>query len=91
MICMFRAIHCCKLMYSRTLQITVLKYMSWILQKKNSAPGLVWQAGFKMTKVKLDFSTDIDTLLMVKKGIMGGICHPVYKYAKANNKYIVLL
>ena len=27
-------------------------------------------------------------LLMVGKGIKGGICHSVYRYAKANNKYM---
>ena len=27
-------------------------------------------------------------LLMVKKGIRGGICDSVYWYAKANNKYV---
>ena len=27
-------------------------------------------------------------LLMVKKGIRGGICHSIYRYAKANNKYM---
>ena len=43
---------------------------------------------FKKTKVKLDLLTDIHMLLMVEKGIRGGICHPVYQYAKANNKYI---
>ena len=26
-------------------------------------------------------------LLMVEKGI-GGVCHPIYWYAKANNKYM---
>ena len=25
-------------------------------------------------------------LLMIKKGIRGGICHAIHKYAKANNK-----
>ena len=53
-----------------------------------SAPGLAWQAALKKTKVKLDLLTDIDMLLMVEKGIRGGICHSVYPYAKANNKYI---
>ena len=27
-------------------------------------------------------------LLMVEKGIRGGICHSIYQYAKANNKYM---
>ena len=26
-------------------------------------------------------------LLMLEKGIRGGICHSIYRYAKANNKY----
>ena len=27
-------------------------------------------------------------LLMVEKGIRGGMCHPIHRYAKANNKYM---
>ena len=27
-------------------------------------------------------------LLMVEKGIRGEICHSIYRYAKANNKYM---
>ena len=53
-----------------------------------SAPGLIWEATLKNTKVKLDFLTDTDVLLMVKKGIRRGICHTIYQYAKANNKYM---
>ena len=41
-----------------------------------------------MTEVKLDLLTDIDMQLMVEKGIRGGICHAIYRYAKANNNYI---
>ena len=26
-------------------------------------------------------------LMMVEKVIRGGICHAIYRYAKANNKY----
>ena len=27
-------------------------------------------------------------LMMVEKGIRGGMCHAVYRYTKANNKYM---
>ena len=53
-----------------------------------SAPGLAWQACIKKTEVKLELLTDVDMLLMAEKGIRGGICHAIYRYAKANNKYI---
>ena len=53
-----------------------------------SAPRLAWQAALKMTKIKLDLLTYIDMLLMVEKGIRGEICHSIYQYAKANNKYM---
>ena len=43
-----------------------------------SSPGLAWQAALKKAKVKLDLLTNIDMLLMVEKGIRGGICHSVY-------------
>ena len=39
-----------------------------------SAPSLVWQASFKKTDVELELLTDIDKVLMVEKGIRGGIC-----------------
>ena len=52
-----------------------------------SAPGLAWQAALKMTKVKLDLLTDADMLLMLEKGIRGGICHSIYRYTKVNDKY----
>ena len=53
-----------------------------------SAPGLVWQAAFKKSKVKLDLLTDNGMLLMVEKSIRGGISHSIYQYAKTNNKYM---
>ena len=27
-------------------------------------------------------------LLMVEKGISGGMCHAIHRYAKTNNKYM---
>ena len=65
-----------------------LKFYELDPAKFISAPGLAWQAALKKTKVKLDLLTDIDMLLMVEKGIRGGICHSIYQYAKANNKYM---
>ena len=53
-----------------------------------SAPGLAWQACLKKTEVKLELLTDVDMLLMVEKGIRGGICHVMHGYEKANNKYM---
>ena len=52
------------------------------------APGLAWQACLKKTGVKLELITDVDMLLMIEKGRRGGICHSVYRHAKANNKYM---
>ena len=53
-----------------------------------SAPGLAWQACLKKTEVKLELITDPDMLLIEEKGIRGGICHAILRYAKANNKYM---
>ena len=53
-----------------------------------SAPGLEWQTSLKKTEVKLELLTDVDMLLMVEKGIRRGIRHAIYRYAKANNKYM---
>ena len=52
-----------------------------------SALGLTWQAALKKTEVKLGLLTDINMLLMVEKGIRGGICHS-NQNAKANIEFI---
>ena len=62
MICMSKPILYCQLMYLRTLETCVLKHMNLILQHF-SAPGLIWQAALKKTKIKLDLLIDIDVLL----------------------------
>ena len=53
-----------------------------------SAPGLAWQVCLKKIDVKLELITDPGMLLMVEKGISGGICHAIHRYAKVNNKYL---
>ena len=53
-----------------------------------SAPGVAWQATLKKTKVKLDLLTDINVLLIIEKVIRDRICHTIYRYVKANNKYM---
>ena len=53
-----------------------------------SLSGLAWLNCLKKGEVRLDLLTDIDMLSMVEKGIRGGICHAIHRYANANNKYI---
>ena len=45
-------------------------------------------SSFKTTKVKSDLLFNTNVLLMVEKGIRGGICYAIHRYAKANNKYM---
>ena len=40
------------------------------------------------TGIRLELLTDVNMLPMVEKGIRGGICHAIYRYAKTNNKYM---
>ena len=51
-----------------------------------TAPGLAWEAALKMTGVEL--LTDPDMLLMIEKGIKGGISMISQRQGKVNNKYM---
>ena len=53
-----------------------------------TSPGLAWDACLQETKQKLQLLTDYDMLMMVEKGIRGGISHISKRYAEANNKYM---
>ena len=66
--------------------------MSWNIKiwscKISFRCRLTWQAALKKSRDKLDFLTDIDILLTVERGIRGWIFHSIYRYAKANSKYM---
>ena len=56
--------------------------------KSISVLWLAWQEGLKNREVKIELLGDTDMLLMVEKGVRGGICHAIHQYAKVNNKYM---
>ena len=53
-----------------------------------TAPGLAWDAAPKLTTVNLELLEDPDMLLMIEKGIKGGISMITERYSKVNNKYM---
>ena len=46
---------------------------------------MAWQVALKKTEVKFELLTDIDMLLMVEKGIRGGVCYAIHRYAKTKD------
>jgi len=49
-----------------------------------TSPGLIWDAMLKMTKIELEWLSDYDVLLIIKKGIRGGISIISNRYGKAS-------
>ncbi|XP_073237698.1 uncharacterized protein [Porites lutea] len=54
-----------------------------------TSPGLAWDACLKTTGQHLQLLHDYDMLMMIERGIRGGITHISKRYAEANNKYMV--
>ena len=52
-----------------------------------SAPGLSRQAALKKAPQNRSL-TDIDMWLMTEEAVRGKTCHSIYRYVKANNKYM---
>ena len=71
-----------------TFRDTCLEYYKLDPAHFYTSPGLAWQACLKKTGIKLELLIDPDMLYMFERGIRGGIAQVVYRYAKANNKYM---
>jgi len=54
----------------------------------HTSPSLAWDACLKESKVNLELLSDPDMLLMIKKGIGGGLSMFRTRYSCAKNKYV---
>ena len=52
------------------------------------SPGLAWDAALKKTNISLELLSDYDMVIIIKKGIRGGISMISNRYGTSNNKYM---
>ena len=74
-------------MYLKTFEICVLKCMDltlfvFLLQRITMTISIL------KIQSKIKVFIDIDMLLLIGKGIRGGICLDIHRYVKGNNKYM---
>ena len=53
-----------------------------------TSPGLAWDAALKKTNISLELLSDFNMILMIKKGIRGGISMILNRCGTSNNKYM---
>ena len=69
-------------------RLTCMKHYKLDPAHYYTSPGLAWDACLKLTGQKLELLTDYDMLMMLERGIRGGITHISKRYSEANNKYM---
>ena len=91
MTCTFKVIHYCLKMLLKTFERNLLKYINLILLILYQHLHYHGNHVLKKSEIELELLTDIHRLLMVGKGIRGGIRHAIHRYAASSNKHIKII
>ena len=62
--------------------------MSSIHLENYTTPGLAWNAALRVTKVEIELLRNVNMLLMIEKGIQGGISMILNRFPQGNNEYL---